>query len=266
MLRSHRLHEMAENNLRLSQDGPSFSFGEMALSAEPARAGLGALGGGGGSFPGVANGEEAQSAAEGLLREMRILMLNEEFSPEVLQYATETVDGVRALVAEQEDALDAVEFGGTQGEAPTGFETHIKRMEIDRVNYLLRAYFRVRIKKIQQSILFIFKDSATFDRLSKAEQKFAVSYMNLVENHFNRAFLSMLPEKLRKLDKDGHVHHAVPPNLDHFAFCRMRNTVGSYAVSEEATDDPIDLNEGDILCTRYSRIRELLIRGDAELV
>lgn len=260
---------MTESNDAPFATGASFSFGEMALSAEPGRGAAGGLSSSRANRLGAPAAGVTQSAAEKLLLEMRSVMLNEEFSPEILQYATDTVTGVQGLVSEQEDALDAIEFGGTGFETPTGFEVHIKRMEIDRVNYLLRAYFRVRIKKIERSVLYVFKDKGendTFDKLSEAEKKFAKSYVDLVEGHFNRSFLSMLPEKLRKLDKDGNCHHAVPPNLDKFAFCRMRNTIGAYAVSDEATDDDIELNEGDILCTRYSRIRELLIRGDAELV
>lgn len=257
---------MTDSNGAPFATGASFSFGEMALTAEPGRgpaAGLST------SRRGAPSEGSTESAAEKLLRDMRSLMLNEEYSPEILQYATETVTGVQGLVAEQEDALDTIEFGGEGFETPTGFEVHIKRMEIDRVNYLLRSYFRVRIKKIERSVLYVLKEDNpdnTFDKLSEAEQKFAKMYMDLVEGHFNRSFMDMLPEKLRKLDKDGNVHHAVPPNMDKFAFCRMKKRIGSYAVSDEATDEDIELNEGDILCTRYSRIRELLIRGDAELV
>lgn len=241
-------------------DGGSFSFGEMALSAEPGRGPPAPFS----SRAGILDNDGEDSPNEILLREMRVLMLNEQFSPEVLQFATSTVEGVRELVSTHSDELDEVEFSGS--DASIGFETHIKRMELDRINYLLRSYYRVRIKKIENAILFIFKDEDAFGKLSKAEQDFAVSYMNLVEGHFKRSFLSMLPEKLRILDNDGNVNPAVPPNLERFAFCRIRKTVGSYAVSDDATDLPIDLTEGDILCTRYSRIRDLVTNGSAELV
>eukprot|EP00171_Calliarthron_tuberculosum_P010120 IDg10120t1 len=251
---------MASPRGNTAGDGGSFSFGEMALSAEPGRA----TPGGFNSRIGVSDVNGEDSVNETLLHQMRVLMLNEQFSPEVLQFATSTTEGVRELVTVHSDTLDEVEFSNK--ESSVGFETHIKRMELDRINYLLRSYYRTRIKKIENAILFIFKDEDTFGKLSKSEQKFAVSYMNLVEGHFNRSFLSMLPDKLRRLDNDGNVDPAVPPDLERFAFCRIQKTIGSYAVSDDATDVPIDLNEGDILCTRYSRIRELIINGNAELV
>lgn len=250
---------MASQGDSETDNGASFSFGEMALSAEPGRGTPGAISSLGGLRP-----DSAETAAETLLRKMRKVMINEEFSPDILQFATLTVEGIQNLVSAQTGALDDVEFGDS--DTSVGFETHIKRMELDRINYLLRSYYRVRIKKIEKIILFIFKDQDTFDKLSKAEQEFAISYMNLVEGHFNRSFLSMLPEKLRKLDKDGNVDHAVPPELDRFVFCRMKRTLGSYAVSEEPTDPTIYLEDADIVVTRYSKIRDMLKDETAELI
>jgi len=166
-------------------------------------------------------------------------------------------------VKQQTDLVDEEEDEQTEG---ISFESQLKRMEVDRINYLLRHYFRVRIKKIENSVLFIFKDTGVYDRLSANEQKFAVGYMDLVEGHFKKSFLSMLPKKVQVLDKDGNVDHATGPNLDRFVFCRVRNSIGRFAVGEEANDDSLDLNQGDIICMRYKSIRELLKNEDVELI
>jgi GINS complex subunit 4 len=262
-----------------SSDGggavPRFSFGDMALSDEPGRdlAVSGGLGQRGAGFEGDAATAGAgprgaslgnASAAPVLtdtIAKLRVAMLNEENAPEILQYETEVVESSRGLVGEQEERVDDQEDAT---DAP--LETHLQRMEIDRINHMLRSYFRARIKKIETFVLFIFKDETVFDRLSAGEQKFAIGYMDLVEEHFKKSFLSMLPERLRVLDKDGNVDHATGPHLDKFVFCHVINSIGPYAVSEDASDEPFDLSRGDIVCVRYGGIRELLTSGDVELI
>ena len=240
------------------QDGPSFSFGEMALSAETDRVF---------TTPNDVVREERSDNAE-LLLSFRSLMLNEQYSPEILQFADEIVKQMRNLVEQQSDAIDLIESGDEKRPTPHDFEIHIKQMELDRIKYLLRSYYRIRLKKIEKNIIYIFKEESKvlYSRLSEAEQKFAVGFMNIVETHFHRSFLAMLPDKLQQLDKDGAVNHAVAPHLEKFVFCRIRRTVGSYAVSDQATDPPMDLYEGDILCTRFARIGGLVADGSAELV
>lgn len=238
-----------------------FDLGEMALTASPGNMNM--------NF----NFEEGDSTGQSeLLGRMRRAMMNEVYSPEILDYEKETVTAIQNLTENQGDALDDVEYDTTTSNTNgngnmVGFDMHVKRMELERVSYLVRSYLRTRLKKIERGILYIFKNqSSLFERLSAAEREFAVAYMNLVEAHFKRSFLSMLPEKLRNLDKDGSVNHAVPPNLEKFTFCKITKSIGSYAVSDQATDDPIELNKDDILCLRYSRIRQLILSGEAELV
>lgn len=251
---------MASNSQNGHDEPPRFSFGDMALSDEPGR----------GSRPqSILPNEIVQlrNPAQADLNEgidiLRMISINEHFAPEVLPYQQEIIDGIRILVKQQADHLDAEEDETTDA---IPFEAQLKRMEVDRLNYQLRQYFRVRLKKIENNILFIFKDEHTFDKLSDQEKEFAVQYSDLVEEHFKCSFLSMLPLKVQVLDKDGNVDHATGPNLNRFVFCRVRNNIGRVAVGEDASDDAFDLSRGDILCIRYKGIQELLRKEDVELV
>lgn len=231
----------------------------MALSEEPAR--------GGRPQSQMPNHEAEPSHVSTGLNEavdmLKMIVMNEQFCPEILPFQSDAVEVMRSLVKQQTDFLDQEEDTVSQG---LSFESQLKRMEIDRINYLLRHYYRVRIKKIEHFVLFLFKDSATYDLLSPHEQKYAVGYSDLIEDHFKKSFLSMLPPKVQVLDKDGSVDHATAPNLDRFVFCKVLNTVGRIAVGEEATDDALDLSQGDILCIRYKGIRELLKNEDLQLI
>lgn len=237
---------------------PAFSFGDMALSEEVDR--------------GFTPAQQPAHLLEPLdddanlneaIEALRMIVLNEQFSPDILKYQQQAVDGIRGLVSQQTSLVDEEEDESTDR---SSLSVQLKRMELDRVNYLLRHYLRLRLKKVEKFIMHIFKDSDAFDLLSDAEQRFATGYSDLIENHFKQSFLSMLPPRLQIIEKDGNVDHATPPVLDEFVFCRVRNTVGRFAIGEEAADDALDLTKGDILCVRYKSIRELLNSEDVELI
>jgi GINS complex subunit 4 len=247
-----------------SENVPRFSFGEMALTAEPGRAVVPerlvrteSLGGEAGLIGALR--DPLASINETILK-LRYTALNEEHSPEILPYADEVIAEVRGLVAKQTEFVDEEE------DVESSLEAHFQRIELDRLNYMLRCYFRVRIKKIERSILYVVKDTDIYARLSEAEQNFAVAYMDLVEDHFNKSFLSMLPERLRSLEKDGNVDFAAGPDLDRFVFCQVLKTLGQYSLSDDVNDEPLDLTEGDALCVRYTCVRELLLSGDVGLI
>lgn len=195
---------------------------------------------------------------------LRMVVLNEQFAPEILPFQADTIDTMRQLVKTQTQLVDAEEDDEQVDQI--SFESQLKRMELDRINYQLRHYFRLRIKKIEKYIMHIFKGDGPYDRLSEPEKLFAVGYSDLMEDHFKKSFLSMLPQRLQVMEKDGTVDFATGPPLDNFVFCQVRNTVGSYVIGEEATDDSLDLTKGDILCIRYKSIRDLLKNEDVELV
>lgn len=237
-----------------------FSLGSMALSDEPGRLGL-------------AQSELQNSATEPgdfdsnldeAISLMRMILINEQHSPQIMKFREDVVQTISQLVEQQTEQLDAQEDVKTADAVP--LETQLKKLELERLNYLLRQYYRIRIKKMEKQILFIFKDSSVYDHLSPQEQRFAVGYSDLVEDHFKKSFLSLLPERVQVMDNDGKVEHASGPNLDVFVFCKVKNSLGRVAIGEDATDDALDLNQGDILCIRYRSIQELLQNEDVELI
>ncbi|PXF46868.1 DNA replication complex GINS protein sld5 [Gracilariopsis chorda] len=239
-------------------DTPRFSFGAMALSEEPSR-----LARAQSRLQNVASIDDAPNTS---LNEavdiMRMLARNEQYSPELLPFQTQTVSVIRSLVSQQLDIVDQED----ELEENTSIESQLKRLELDRINYLLRHYYRVRIAKIENNIFFISKNAEASELLSDAEEKYAADYKRLIDDHFSKSFLSMLPQKIQVLEVDGSVDHAAGPNLDRFVFCRVRNDVGRIALGEDEGSDALNLGHGDILCVRYKGIAELLKGEDVELL
>lgn len=248
------------------QSLPQFTLGPMALSDEPGRempVGDSAQGDGRSVSASDSHGDSPHTANENISM-LRMLVQNEQFSPEILPSQSQSIDALRNLVDAQTDLVDTEE--DDEAVDQLSFESQLKRMELERINYQLRHYLRLRIKKIQTFIMHIFKGDGPYDRLSSAEQRFAVGYSDLVEEHFNKAFLNLLPQRLQVMEKDGTVEPVTLPNLNGFVFCRVRNDLGSYVIGEDASDDSLDLSKGDILCIRYKSIRELIQSEDVELL
>lgn len=242
---------------------PRFSFGDMALTDEPSRVPLPAP-----TSPTSPSSPSSLPAdpsgpTSTVISDLRRAMLNELSAPEVLPFAADATAAARALVASQTEAVDEEE-----DEAEASLSTHLRRMEIDRVNYMLRSYFRARLGKIEEFAMFLMKDadSGMLDRLSADEERFLVGYSEMLKEHFQKSFFSMLPDRLRVVDKDGDVDPSGGPDLNKFVFCRVGRTVGLYSISEDESDDPFNLVKGDIVVARYGGIRPLLVAGDIELL
>jgi GINS complex subunit 4 len=252
---------------------PRFSFGEMALPDEPARVlprggvvgstdgGADGDGAGNGVRRSVFGGITAAPVLNDSISKLRTAVLNEQNAPELLPYESEIVTTARSLVSQQTDRVDDEE-----DVAEASLETHLQRMEIDRINYMLRTYFRVRIKKIESFVWFLHSNEELLALLSQNEQLFVNKYRDLAEQHFSTSFLSMLPERLQKVQEKNEIGAGTAPDLEKFVFCRVNRTIGSYALSENSMDEPFDLSKDDVICARYAGIRKLLADGDVVLI
>lgn len=79
---------------------------------------------------------------------------------------------------------------------------HIVILQADRVRFLLNAYLRRRILKIQRFCMHILSTSAS-ERLSDAEAVFAEQYVDLMYAHLTESFLKNIPERFQALDGDA---------------------------------------------------------------
>ena len=71
---------------------------------------------------------------------------------------------------------------------------------MDRVKFLLKAYLRARIVKIEKHLLFIVeKDQANL--LSQAEMEYAWTLYESKKEHFNREFFSKISNKLNSMEE-----------------------------------------------------------------
>ena len=114
------------------------------------------------------------------------------------------VERLLQLVDTQERALErrsAAESARLQaGEAPAQQTAGgLTWMDLNRAKFLLRAYLRTRLLKIERHVIHIIKESHIFARLSEQEKEFAKEYVGVVESHYNGSVLSDLPDGFRSM-------------------------------------------------------------------
>jgi GINS complex subunit 4 len=194
--------------------------------------------------------------------------VQERLSPEMLPHEGALWASVKEAVETQEDVLerrarDRVERGGAETDASDKLLDDIMWMEVNRVKYLLREYLRTRLMKIEAHALHCAVHGETWDALSEDERRYVTGYVGAVEEH-SKSVLNELPESYRDLDKENstgeetaETSNMIPrPNLDGFAFFRIRKDVASYQ-PEDADCDPMNLKRGQIIMGKYSMFRSL---------
>lgn len=259
------------------------------------------------------------------VEELRRVLSNEVCSPVLQPFQHELVGELTAVVEYQRSELERQRRGrgggdghnnddrppGALGErtATTPAATlayQLQQQDLARMHYLLRAYYRTRLWKLQRYPQH-YLDAATADAdaseaplLSAPEQQFAQRYLAHTERHLHAAFLDEVPEPLRKLDdverdQAGHgaALHMVPrPNSDEYVLVRFRRDA-----QIEYSDDRVPASgssdgsggggrnrgerpehdgravthkryprRGEIYCLRFRFVRAALHDGSAELV
>ena len=170
-------------------------------------------------------------------------------------------------------AAAAASGGGNSGGGGGGVDdlmAHIYHAELNRVRFMLRAYYRTRLFKIEQHVVHVVKEDDVFARLSAEEQEYAKNYTNMVEEHFG-SVLGQLPERytsmLQQIEEEETEFDMVPePNLDKHVFCRVKEDRGDFIIDPDDPENTLDLVHNDIIMVRYRFIKALLEEDAVELI
>ncbi|XP_028797786.1 DNA replication complex GINS protein SLD5-like [Neltuma alba] len=76
-------------------------------------------------------------------------------------------------------------------------------MDLDRAQFLLRSYLRVRIQKIEKFVFHIAKTDELWNKLSKEEKNFARRCTEDLKQHLEDSVLSKLPENYQSFQKQS---------------------------------------------------------------
>merc|ERR1739841_250699 len=117
-------------------------------------------------------------------------------------------------MAEQENMVD---------DCKEAMYAKLYQTELDRIKFVLNSYQRVRLQKIENSVVYILQNPNMTNRLSAAERKYAAGYMKLWQDHCTRSFLHSISDQYNKLDDEDMIN---TPNMDAFVFAKVKEDVG----------------------------------------
>ncbi|PWN44736.1 hypothetical protein IE81DRAFT_321057 [Ceraceosorus guamensis] len=197
-------------------------------------------------------------------------------SPEVLKWSGDTVDSVCAMIEGQEAILESL-----SGDTSTSEEEHIRlgivALDIERARWLLRAYLRCRIAKIEHLAAYLVqKNSASahaMSQLSPLEQNYAQAFHQLRSSHFQTTVLDALPLHMRSLEDtgagtgagntDGRSGMVDVPDPDAPVFVRCLKDCGMLKILD---DESTNMTKGSIHLFRWRAVRHLVLSGKVRIL
>ena len=199
--------------------------------------------------------------------------VNEKCAPEILPFEGDLMRRVTESVDAQESTVAASRAAAGEGGASSATDdltAHVHHAELNRIRFLMRAYYRARLRKIETHAVYCLKEPDVAARLSDLERAFASDYANIVEEHFSNV-LGQMPDgyesRVQQLvEEDGAVDMGPAPDANAHVFCRVREDRGDVMLDPDDPENTMDLERDDILMIRYRLIKKLLEEEAVDLM
>lgn len=180
------------------------------------------------------DGDEADWGDHDLPNDVEVLKRvwrNEKSAPEILAYEALLVERVQEQIALMEENFAAY------AESLDDMMLSIFEMDVNRLMFLLRAYLRIRLSKIEKFALHIMRTVDLWDRLSPQEQEYAQKFVDVLSKHMHDSVLGKLEKAYDSMMKQAASSEEndmiVEPNLDTYVFCRSKTAVGSFQLDDK---------------------------------
>ncbi|KAH7573454.1 hypothetical protein JRO89_XS03G0152000 [Xanthoceras sorbifolium] len=152
---------------------------------------------------------------------------NEKAAPEILQFQAQLVKRAREQIQLMEDTMEEFEQSGMDP-----LTVSLYQMDLDRAQFLLRSYLRIRLQK-----LLCIDD---------------------IEKHLEETVLSKLPDNYQSARRQSIISEEddmVPePQLDTFVACKSSNTFVSLRLVD--SERPLEMERHDASFVLYKVIKE----------
>lgn len=200
----------------------------------------------------------------------------EKAAPEILKFET---DLITRLTGQIELVEENVEQDSQSGIDP--LTVSLYQMDLDRTQFLLRSYLRIRLQKIEKYIFHILATAELYNRLSKQEKEFAKTCLVDLEKHLEESVLSKLPNNYQSIFKQSMISEendmVAKPQLDTFVVCKTNYYLGHIQLEDNedgSSDDranqrpleePFEMETDVLYFVRYKAIKGFVEEGRIDL-
>ncbi|KAJ6429610.1 hypothetical protein OIU84_021085 [Salix udensis] len=190
---------------------------------------------------------------------------NEKAAPEILQFESSLVQRIKEQIelAEQNEEI----FEANNIEPLT---VSLYQMDLDRTQFLLRSYLRVRLQKIEKYLFYVLKTDEYLNRLSKQEQMFARRCTDDLGSHLDETVLAKLPDNYRSILKQSITSEEddmVPaPRLDTFVICKANQYLSGLDFEPDYSMEITEMERDLLTFVCYKFVKKPLENGKIDLV
>lgn len=175
-------------------------------------------------------------------------------APDILPYQGEIIELMMGQISHMEENLLAI---------PTNdFRRIAHKMELERIKFIITAYLRCRLQKIEDFTQYILSEEMNrigdTKRLSAAESKFAENYFEAIEKHFQQLALRHIPPQQDDVSK-----RIIRPNLMSNVFIKVIKSCG---VVVNTSDEEVDLSKDSVHMLPFQLVSDLVSKGDVDLI
>ena len=181
-------------------------------------------------------------------------------APEILPYEEALIDNITLAIQNQKEQIE-----GIHTSLGSKFTIEMYKMDLDRIQYMVKRYFRIRVLKIEQQLDAIMSNIEMTDCLSFKEKKFAADLHELNKTYFQETIHRRLGEVVQEeFEKSDDFHKHCQPDLNGFVVCRALREV-DIDINPRAPQ-PKRCDKNDIFLVSYKAVQEHVKAGHIELL
>lgn len=211
---------------------------------------------------------------------------NERMAPEILPYQQDLIDDQLEVCTYQQRNLDEIptwERGEDDVEGDEPFVTananeHFMQIDLARVQWLLRSYLRLRVRKLESFSHYYFENP---EFLSQQERKLVKDLAEIEKQQYEQMCIKQVDQRLRKTLMTSDM--MPKPDFSNYVFCeviednttvlftntqatptatnKQQKRKSSVGVSQES----VVHGKGDRFFTLYAHVRPLLVTDKQRL-
>ncbi|CAH8579395.1 unnamed protein product [Schistosoma bovis] len=208
--------------------------------------------------------EELLTSAE-LLKRFYKIWQNEKLAPVLLTAHSDLLGLIQAEVNQLEAEAKALPAGDLKAQ--------IKRIQVERIRFIMVDYMRIRMKKIERFAEHILaeersRNSNELPHLTVEEYLFAKSYSNSIREYLKTTIINRLPANMQSIKDEELTFH---PNPNSYVFCQSLKKIDYIEVFDHSSDGTqtavsLTLEPGAQHLLPYSCIRPYVEGGDVILI
>lgn len=201
------------------------------------------------------NNEIIQKQKKNDFKLLQEAWIKEKMVPDILPYEEGLIERIIERIRKQ---LEFIEMNSVELQTE---EKDIKLMlvivesELERVQFLIRSYVRLRLQKIDKYALYIQGNNNEREKLNLDEVTYMQGHLSMLYELFDEQFLKKIHAKTSNIGEDELMIDE--PDLDRHVLFRCERESRALVEGEIFT-----LKKGEVYVMRYKTVAELLSRHD----